>query len=617
MRAAFATLWLAFAGATTVSQQPQVLYSTASRALSIHGTGFAKTSWWNSGAKAPSADDFEFTFVPPLEGKYNITSFTDTVITLGLKKGQSWTASDADLGTTIFLTSLKIKGVEALSGPAQIANIILTPKVYHPKQPTLTSKLVVRGVGFRKEERTKLLFDPPLPDDHYTARVLSRERIEITLSAGKAWRADGKAGLLKLVGINTGAGDLHFRAGIIVAKASAPSTPDPRNDTIWGELTLPAYEDVKAKLDSLIAAEPEFGMWLKMNPVRVVEDRSSWSQNPQWFLNNERVVGDIIDHLKSAYIAYKLQKRNAEHVRRYTTELRAKNADYEYLKAEMSRLVRNDPDFGVWLKTTFTKTAILYGALGRRSEAEYYSRTYYGRSARPTSPHGCESFNPSGSPISLPISSYEPCEWTSIVDTGMLWKRFPADSFFHVSWSSCSVSEDLYYNYKGKPSRCGCGTPSQCAQSVSNYLLPTVPADVDKKITANFKRYITEMHLQDCDPAAIAAAEAREEAEYQLKIANLRPGDKVPARTKSDSTAWAKHLAAHLDALINGRFSEQDVLTGKGGARTAPTAPHGNNMTIRNNPRWRRGSSEPEAAATDVIGDEPFVELVSDDWKVN
>ena len=97
MRAAFATLWLAFAGAATVSQQPQVLYSTASRALSIHGTGFAKTSWWNrealsldfSGAKPPSADDFEFTFVPPLEGKYNITSFTDTVITLGLKKGQS------------------------------------------------------------------------------------------------------------------------------------------------------------------------------------------------------------------------------------------------------------------------------------------------------------------------------------------------------------------------------------------------------------------------------------------------------------------------------------------------------------------------------------------------
>ena len=82
------------------------------------------------------------------------------------------------------------------------------------------------------------------------------------------------------------------------------------------------------------------------------------------------------------------------------------------------------------------------------------------------------------------------------------------------------------------------------------------------------------MHLHDYDPAAIAAAEAREEAEYQLKIANLRPGDKVPARTKSDSTAWAKHLAAHLDALINGRFefSEQDALTAKGGARTR-TAP--------------------------------------------
>ena len=72
------------------------------------------------------------------------------------------------------------------------------------------------------------------------------------------------------------------------------------------------------------------------------------------------------------------------------------------------------------------------------------------------------------------------------------------------------------------------------------------------------------------DPAAIAAAEAREEAEYQLKIANLRPGDQVPARTKSDSTAWAKHLAAHLDALINGRFSAQDVEYSRKAGRGVP-----------------------------------------------
>ena len=128
-----------------------------------------------------------------------------------------------------------------------------------------------------------------------------------------------------------------------------------------------------------------------------------------------------------------------------------------------------------------------------------------------------------------------------------------------------------------------------------------MPADVDKKITANFKRYITEMHLQDYDPAAIAAAETREEAEYQLKVQNLRPGDQVPARTKSDSTAWAKHLAAHLDALINGRFSEQDVLTAKGGARTR-TAPS------RTGPAPMRMGIPVDPA--EPVSAEPVVELV-------
>ena len=125
-----------------------------------------------------------------------------------------------------------------------------------------------------------------------------------------------------------------------------------------------------------------------------------------------------------------------------------------------------------------------------------------------------------------------------------------------MTWYSCS---DPHYLYGSR----SCSINPEERTPVSRE---------GRYIAANFKRYITEMHLQDYDPAAISEAEAREEAEYQLKISNLRPGDQVPARTKSDSTAWAKHLAAHLDALINGRFSEQDVLTGKGGARTR-TAP--------------------------------------------
>ena len=237
----------------------------------------------------------------------------------------------------------------------------------------------------------------------------------------------------------------------------------------------------------------------------------------------------------------------------------------------MNRLIGDDPDFGVWLKHTFPKTVILNGAVGRRTEAESYSRRYYPyyRHAA-TSPHGCESSLSSRSPI----SSYEPCEWTSI-DTQFYATLLGGRT--SVTWYSCS---DPHYLY---------GSRSCSINPVDR----TPVSGEGRYITANFKRYITEMHLRDYDPAAIYVAEAREEAEYQLKISNLRPGDQVPARTKSDSTAWAKHLAAHLDALINGRFSEQDVLTGKGGARTR-TAP----SRTRPAPRLtsRRASSRPTAS---------------------
>ena len=230
--------------------------------------------------------------------------------------------------------------------------------------------------------------------------MLSRERIQVTLKAGKTWRADGKAGSLRLVGINTGAGDLHFRAGIIVAKASAPivslNRTGRRNDSIWDDTRLPTYEGTKARLDSLIAAEPDFATWLKLHSVS-----SS---------------GDVVEDLKAAYIAQKTQERNNKNVLLYQAELRSKLAEYEYLKAEMNRLIGDDPDFGVWLKDTFPKHVILNGAVGRRTEAESYSRRYYRQAA--TSPHGCDSSIWTG----WPISSYEPCEWTSI-DTH-LWSHW-------------------------------------------------------------------------------------------------------------------------------------------------------------------------------------------------
>ena len=73
----------------------------------------------------------------------------------------------------------------------------------------------------------------------------------------------------------------------------------------------------------------------------------------------------------------------------------------------------------------------------------------------------------------------------------------------------------------------------------------------------NMKRYFVELHLRggDLDPANIAMTEQIAEAKYQEQLNLLRPGDRIPSRTQSDTAAWAKHLSAQLDALMSRRIS--------------------------------------------------------------
>ena len=176
-----------------------------------------------------TANDYQFTFMPPLRGKYNITVSSDSVISLGLKRGHQWAdVADADLGTTIFLTSMKYLGVEKLSQPAQIATIIPTPTVKRGDDKVIymtgSPRLLINGTGFRAKSMT-LVFDPPIQSGvDYIMQPRSEGAVQLTLKSGKSWRPDGEPGPLKLKRINTGAGDLPIDAkygGVIVAEVQA------------------------------------------------------------------------------------------------------------------------------------------------------------------------------------------------------------------------------------------------------------------------------------------------------------------------------------------------------------------------------------------------------------
>ena len=167
--------------------------------------------------------------MPPLRGKYNITVSSDSVISLGLKRGHQWAdVADADLGTTIFLTSMKYLGVEKLSQPAQIATIIPTPTVKRGDDKVIymtgSPRLLINGTGFRAKSMT-LVFDPPIQSGvDYIMQPRSEGAVQLTLKSGKSWRPDGEPGPLKLKRINTGAGDLRIDAkygGVTVAEVQA------------------------------------------------------------------------------------------------------------------------------------------------------------------------------------------------------------------------------------------------------------------------------------------------------------------------------------------------------------------------------------------------------------
>ena len=192
----------------SVSYRPQLLYADVSPKLRIQGSGFVGV-----------ASDYSFTIVPPLAGKYNVSLSSSSVISLGLARGATWASvPDAELGTTVFLMSLKYQGTEQLSAPAQVATIIQTPAVKRGDDKIVymsgTPRFLINGTGFRSKTLS-LVFEPPLVRDvDYVLQARSDVCVQLTLKTGKSWHSDKEPGPLKLKLINTGAGDLRIDAKV-------------------------------------------------------------------------------------------------------------------------------------------------------------------------------------------------------------------------------------------------------------------------------------------------------------------------------------------------------------------------------------------------------------------
>mmetsp|Transcript_22829 Transcript_22829/g.71557 ORF Transcript_22829/g.71557 Transcript_22829/m.71557 type:complete len:913 (-) Transcript_22829:693-3431(-) len=206
-----------------ITPRPQLLYSSISPKMRINGKGFGKD---------PSQVHVEF--IPKLvnaKGKpiYNL-SCTDSVLVLGLKKGEKWptTASSGSAGSTLYLSSIVVDEhgpKNQLSTAVPVATVIEPPSVVRGEDKlvymTATNRFLINGTNFR-DGTMSLVFDPPLLKDiDYVLAVRSSSCIQLALKTGRKWRSDGEPGPLKLRRIDSGAGALRIDpkfGGVVVAE---------------------------------------------------------------------------------------------------------------------------------------------------------------------------------------------------------------------------------------------------------------------------------------------------------------------------------------------------------------------------------------------------------------
>eukprot|EP00629_Pelagomonadales_sp_RCC1024_P000262 CAMPEP_0119274494 /NCGR_PEP_ID=MMETSP1329-20130426/12204_1 /TAXON_ID=114041 /ORGANISM="Genus nov. species nov., Strain RCC1024" /LENGTH=968 /DNA_ID=CAMNT_0007274817 /DNA_START=51 /DNA_END=2957 /DNA_ORIENTATION=- len=207
-------------GDLVINPAPQVIYGELTDKLRIGGSGFS-----GLGAEPPTLG-----LLPKLPpGALNVTVKSDTLMTVGLKKGNEWPHSDdpENAGQTMYLMSLKKAGEDAelLDNPVPVAQVLDTPSVQRGFDKVIymtgSTKFNINGTGFRSKSMN-LVFDPPLEKDvDYLLKVRSATCMQLTLRTGKKWRSDGQPGPLKLRRINTGGGYLRIDAkygGVTVAE---------------------------------------------------------------------------------------------------------------------------------------------------------------------------------------------------------------------------------------------------------------------------------------------------------------------------------------------------------------------------------------------------------------
>ncbi|KAJ8609149.1 hypothetical protein CTAYLR_006081 [Chrysophaeum taylorii] len=207
-----------------ITPRPQFLYSNISPKLRVNGKGFGRD---------PSNVHLEF--IPSLirKGKpiYNL-SCTDSVLILGLKKGESWPiSSTTGSGSTLYLQSVVVDEhgpKNQLTTATPVATVIEPPSVVRGEDKlvymTNPSRFLINGTNFR-DGTMSLVFDPPLIRDvDYALAVRSSTCMQLALKTGRKWRSDGEPGPLKLRRIDSGAGALRIDpkyGGVVVAEVQA------------------------------------------------------------------------------------------------------------------------------------------------------------------------------------------------------------------------------------------------------------------------------------------------------------------------------------------------------------------------------------------------------------
>jgi len=184
------------------TSEEQLLYDDEANLL-ITGTGFnpiGNTLRWSNGLTGNGVN-------------YTMVRSTETSISLRLNPGSHWRANFVNLPGVLTLLAVNAGEGFVAVGPTNakkgrdIATIFERPSVYSCMNKiyrTHSHEFHFNGTGFpllSSGYKPLFRFYPALKDSDYTARVVSQQEVEVTLSDGAAWRSE--PGPLQITHVNT------------------------------------------------------------------------------------------------------------------------------------------------------------------------------------------------------------------------------------------------------------------------------------------------------------------------------------------------------------------------------------------------------------------------------